>query len=210
MRLTFAILPYFICICLVTAKPVAASSISPEPRSSHGQADVFVRENRKDQLKHSLKTLNAAVEAALKLRNRDVIIRLRQGTYHLDSTINIKTSACKSLTITSYQNEVVTVSAAAVIQPNWEKGKIWRADIDLQKAPDRLFMNGISLPMARYPNYDSSAAIFHGTASDAIKTTWKDPTGGYIHALHQGEWGGFHYRITGKDNTGKLILEGGW
>ncbi|MEO6188363.1 MAG: PDZ domain-containing protein, partial [Ginsengibacter sp.] len=58
------------------------------------------------------------------------------------------------------------------------------------------------------------ARVFHGTAADAISNekvkSWKNPTGGYIHALHEGEWGAFHYRITGKDENGNLTYTGGW
>ncbi|MFT5129192.1 MAG: hypothetical protein ACI8W8_002814 [Rhodothermales bacterium] len=28
--------------------------------------------------------------------------------------------------------------------------------------------------------------------------------------MHRSMWGDFHYRITGKDEQGELILEGGW
>ncbi|HRQ52185.1 MAG TPA: peptide-binding protein, partial [Agriterribacter sp.] len=69
-------------------------------------------------------------------------------------------------------------------------------------------------PLARYPDYDSAARIFHGTAADAIAPErvkrWKNPEGGYVHALHAYEWGGFHYRITGVDAEGNVQLEGGW
>ena len=56
--------------------------------------------------------------------------------------------------------------------------------------------------------------IFNGTSADAIAPErvqqWKNPAGGYVHGLHSGEWGGFHYRITGVDGKGNLKLEGGW
>src|SRR5690606_36118068 len=68
--------------------------------------------------------------------------------------------------------------------------------------------------MARYPNYDTDQRVFNGTAADAIShervKSWNNPEGGYVHALHQGEWGGFHYRIKDKKENGELILEGGW
>ena len=51
--------------------------------------------------------------------------------------------------------------------------------------------------------------LFPGTIGEKVKG-WAKPAGGYIHALHEGEWGGFHYRITGKDDNGKLLYEGGW
>lgn len=39
---------------------------------------------------------------------------------------------------------------------------------------------------------------------------WADPTGGFIHAMHRARWGGYHYRITGKDSDGAVTYEGGW
>ncbi len=39
---------------------------------------------------------------------------------------------------------------------------------------------------------------------------WKNPEGGYFHAMHSHDWGDFHYRITGKNEKGELQLEGGW
>jgi hypothetical protein len=68
--------------------------------------------------------------------------------------------------------------------------------------------------MARYPNYDPTAKYFGGTAADALSkeraTLWKSPEGGYVHALHVSEWGDFHYIITGKNDNGEPVLEGGW
>ena len=52
------------------------------------------------------------------------------------------------------------------------------------------------------------------TAADAFSkeraANWADPTGGYIHAMHVHRWGGYHYRITGKDAKGEVTYEGGW
>jgi hypothetical protein len=68
--------------------------------------------------------------------------------------------------------------------------------------------------MARYPNYDPSVRFYGGTAADAISkeraALWDSPEGGYVHALHVFEWGDFHYIITGKDDKGEPVLEGGW
>jgi hypothetical protein len=46
--------------------------------------------------------------------------------------------------------------------------------------------------MAKYPNYDSTAHYFGGTASNSLSkeriARWKPPEGGYVHALHPYEW----------------------
>ncbi len=79
---------------------------------------------------------------------------------------------------------------------------------------DRLYINGKLQILARYPNYDSSARFYHGTAADALSPqrikSWKHPEGAIVHALHRAEWGGYHYIITGVDDKGNAILEGGW
>jgi hypothetical protein len=79
---------------------------------------------------------------------------------------------------------------------------------------DQLFVNGARMPLARYPNFDAGERIFNGYAADAISparvATWRDPAGGFIHAMHSALWGGMHYRITGKDAQGQLQFEGGW
>ena len=81
---------------------------------------------------------------------------------------------------------------------------------------DQLFINGKAQRMARYPNYDpkKKTAAYQGYSADAFSkeraANWADPTGGYIHAMHKSQWGGYHYRITGKDAEGEVTYEGGW
>jgi hypothetical protein len=81
-------------------------------------------------------------------------------------------------------------------------------------ATDQLFVNGQRQPLARYPNFDPTQRIYNGYAPDAISPErakrWADPRGGFIHAMHAAEWGGFHYLITGKKPDGVLTFEGGW
>ncbi|MBT3294856.1 MAG: PDZ domain-containing protein [Verrucomicrobia bacterium] len=68
--------------------------------------------------------------------------------------------------------------------------------------------------MARYPNYDPAIKPYDGYAADAFSPDraagWADPAGGYIHAMHAHHWGGYHYRITGKNPDGTVAYEGGW
>lgn len=164
------------------------------------------------------RTLNAAVRKASAARGRDVTIYLREGVHYLDKTITLDagTFSPASLLITSYRHEPVTISAGKRLAPKW---KLWKNGIYKTAVPagtvfERLYVNDKLQQLARYPNYDAAARVFHGTAADAIATErvkkWNDPAGGYIHALHAYEWGGFHYRITGVDNSGNLQMEGGW
>ena len=89
------------------------------------------------------------------------------------------------------------------------------AEIDLNTvAADGLWVSGSHARLARYPNYDPNAKYYNGTASDALSSSrvsgWVSPAGGFIHALHHSEWGGNHWRITGKSNSSTVTYEGGW
>lgn len=79
---------------------------------------------------------------------------------------------------------------------------------------DQLFVDGKRQHMARYPNFDPEVRHFNGYAADAFSNEraarWQDPAGGFIHAMHRAHWGGYHYRITGKNADGSVAYEGGW
>jgi hypothetical protein len=165
-----------------------------------------------------LRTLRAALGKVATSKQSKVSIQLRAGKYYHDKTIEITPPLLNNhqLEIASYNNEKVIISGAEKINTQWKtwKGNILKAFIGKGLSIDRLFCNGTTLPMARYPNFDSSKSIFNGTASDAISPErvkkWDNPIGGYVHVLHQGMWGSFHYRISGKDSNDSLQLEGGW
>lgn len=164
-----------------------------------------------------LKTLEGALKKAAVLKGKAVNIYFRSGTYTTDKTVEISPAnfTGRSLTIQPYQNESVVFSGGKPIKIKWEfyKNGIYKANIALAEKPDQLFLNGKALPMARYPNFDVNARVFNGTAADALEpakvSRWDNPKGAYVHALHRGEWGGFHYLVTGKQNN-KLLMEGGW
>jgi hypothetical protein len=163
-------------------------------------------------------TIQAALRNIMHAKEKEVSIQLREGTYRPSQTLLITSSLLSNhqLKLSSYENEKVFVTGAKKINPEWKvwKGNIMKANIDKGLSFDRLFCNGTTLPMSRYPNFDSSKNIFNGTDSDAVSpkriSNWKNPIGGYIHVLHQGMWAGFDYRITGKDSLGNLKFEGGW
>ncbi len=79
---------------------------------------------------------------------------------------------------------------------------------------DGFFVGARRYTMARYPKATDPAAPFGGFAADCLlpeKTKdWADPAGGYIHAMQRFLWGGFSYRIDGKNPDGTLALSGGW
>ena len=89
---------------------------------------------------------------------------------------------------------------------------VWRARVS-HKA-DAFYIGDRKYSMARYPKADWPEEVFGGYAADCIlpqKTCqWADPTGGYIHAMHLHHWGGYIYRIDGKNEDHTLRLSGGW
>lgn len=174
--------------------------------------------NNPGTIARPFKTIRHAVDHALRNKDKDITIELRAGTYYLDETIEINAADFlpASLQIRAYNNENVTINAGRHLKLQWKpyKNGIYAATVPAGITFERLYINQELQPLARYPNYDSAARIFHGTAADAISPErvkqWKDPAGGYVHALHAYEWGGFHYRITGVDPAGNVELEGGW
>ncbi len=190
--------------------------------SAKTQIHLFVAPNGKDSNNGSLQkpfqTIQQAIILAQKNGDKNVVIEMRGGKYEFDKPALITSEEYrnKSLTIRAYKNENVVFSGARQIYLKWEtyKNGIVKASFDSGQSPDRLYFNGSSLSMARYPDFDPAARVFNGTAADAMSDErvdkWKKPANGYIHALHNGEWGDFHYRITGKSGNGKLMYEGGW
>ena len=159
--------------------------------------------------------IGSALRLGMQSPDQDVRILLRGGHYRLTSPLEIKSSDWKGkkLTLSAYPGEKVVVSGSQLLQPQWEKHKngIWKTKTDFRNF-DQLVIDGTPRIMARYPNYQKDQ-ILNGTSADALSETrikkWKSPAGGFIHALHNREWGGLYYRITGKKN-GKLIYEGGF
>ncbi len=160
--------------------------------------------------------------AKLKARkiSGSVVIYLLEGTYYLSQPIVFTREDSrkknKTLTIKNFKNQKVIVSGAVTLKLKWKKYKsgIWQAEVMPDLRFDELFVNGQLQKMARYPNYNSNAHYYGGTADDVLSpervVRWKSPAGGYVHALHRSEWGDFHYIIKGKNAEGQPDLEGGW
>jgi hypothetical protein len=118
--------------------------------------------------------------------------------------------------IRAAEGEKVVLSAGILLQKlNWKEGSngIWSVNIPAGTVMEDLYGDGKKLIKARYPNFNPKILPFNGYAADAISeervNKWKNPEGGYVHVLHEGKWGGFHFMIKGNDKDGNLILEGG-
>ncbi|SHF29808.1 PDZ domain-containing protein [Pedobacter caeni] len=159
-------------------------------------------------------------QMALRSAKGAVTVYVRGGTYYLSAPVIFTAldsrQAKETVTYKSYPGEQVKVSGAQLLQLKWESGKggIKSAKVAPDISFDQLFVNGKQQRMARYPNYNPDIRFFGGAAADAISPErvkgWAHPEGGFVHALHKHEWGGYQYLISGKDADGKLKLEGGF
>lgn len=159
-----------------------------------------------------LRTLKAALKKMSVCEEKTIEICLREGVFHLNSPDTITPPSGKKVIITSWHNERAVISGARDLQLNWQrvKGTLWKAP--LKEGIDRLWINGDLKVMARFPNYREKG-LFHGTSRQALDKKqikkWKNPKGGFIHAMHESMWGSQHYEISGKEN-GSLIIKGGY
>lgn len=186
------------------------------------QTAFFVSADGKDSNKGTMKRPFRSIEKALEAaRNEkgEITLYLREGVYRLSAPLTLTASdgnSEKKLTLTSFPNEKATISGGVLLNLDWqpyERG-IWQAKVNQDIEIDMLLVNGEIRHMARYPNYDEQAVRFHGTSSQATAPErvkgWKHPETGFLHAMHNSDWGDFHYRIKGRKENGELILEGGW
>jgi hypothetical protein len=164
---------------------------------------------------HPLKTLAAARDLAdeRKANNTPVTVYLRGGTYYLSAPVEFGPSSSGTATApivyTAYGSEKPVISGAIEVTPSWStsSGSIQVATIATNLKVDQLFLNGKRQILARYPNYSASTAILDGYAADAIGSTrvgkWANPAEGpgYIRALHDSQWGGNDFIITGKSGS---------
>ena len=185
--------------------------------------DLFVAKNGNDRNPGTLKSPLATLEGAKdKVRNirGPVVVYVRAGTYYLQKPIVFSEEdsrqADERVIYKAYQNEKVVVSGAVSFQPKWtpHKKNIYKAAVPADIVFDQLFLDGKKQRMARYPNYDPTSSHFGGYSEDMLSpekiSSWQNPEGAFIHALHSHEWGGYHYRVTGKDANGSLLMEGGY
>ncbi len=214
-----------------STKSVKATTAKPPPETVSAPArarasQIFVAPSGNDKnpgtLEKPLATLQRAQQVARERSVRDALtISIRAGTYYLPETLVFTSadSGTKTAPVVyqAYQHERPVISGGIrLMDLKWESYKdgIMRAKVPAGFTTDQLFVNGDLQPLARYPNIDPAARVFHGTAADAFSPKraafWKDPDGGFIHALHSAEWGGMHYVITGKGPDNKVTYDGGW
>ncbi len=206
-------------MCRLMVVSVVLSGIANQ---LHAQTTYFVSPTGNDKNsgieKSPLKSIKAAQNKA-RTQKGETTVYLRSGEYRINETLIFTSqdgNENKHLTLSSYPGERAVVSGGVQLKLQWQPSKngIMQAKVSQKIAIDMLTVNGKIRSMARYPNYDSTAVRFNGTSADATSPvrvkTWKNPAGGFLHAMHTSDWGDFHYRITGKDEQGNLEMEGGW
>lgn len=189
--------------------------------------DLYVspvgRDTNSGQRSAPVATLTQAQEMVRPLAGKvPVTVHVADGIYYLPETVVLTpadSGTASSPIIYKAMNEGGAVlSGGSMLNLNWTlyRDGIYQATTPAGLEIDQLFINGRNQRMARYPNYDArqKAVAYQGASADAFSKEraagWADPTGAYIHAMHQGQWGGYHYIITGKDSNGEVTYEGGW
>jgi len=209
----------------ITTITIVMSLCASAPTGAQS-AQIFVATTGNDTnpgtLEKPFATLQRAQEAARKAAGREAVtVFVRAGIYYLSETLvfTAEDSGTKAAPVVyrAYEKEQATISGGVRLKDlQWEpyKDGILQAKVPTDFTTDQLFVNGVRQPMARYPNFDPKEHHFNGWAKDAFSpqraAQWKDPAGGFIHALHAAEWGGMHYVITGKGLDNKITYQGGW
>ena len=191
-------------------------------------ADLYVSPSGRDSNSGTkegrpLASLAAARDAARSVAGKQAVtVHVADGVYYLPETL-VFTPADSG----TKKNPIVyradheggaVLSGGLKLNLDWKpyKDGIFQAKTPAGLAIDQLFINGKKQLMARYPNYDAAkkTAPYQGYAADAFSkeraAKWADPAGGYIHAMHASQWGGYQYLITGKDANGEVTYVGGW
>ncbi len=165
-------------------------------------------------LKTIQQALNNAKEFRLKNDNIRIAIHVLKGEYYLESPIKI-TPDLGDLKIIGEGLDKVIIKGSQQLSLDWKpyKNQILVAKVNTQIQFDQFFVDGKQQVLSRYPNYNEKGGHWQGHAADAIAPervkTWMQPKGAVIHAMHRGEWGGFHYEVIKANEDGTLEFKAG-
>lgn len=163
-------------------------------------------------------TIKSALGEALNIKKKNkhskISIYLKNGEYRLNEPIEIN-SDLNNLSLIGADSDSVIVKGSQQLNLDWniKTDSIWVAHVKGNFNFDQLFVDGKQQILARYPNYNEEGGHWQGHAPDAISPerilSWKHPVGAIVHAMHSGEWGGFHYQISKINDKGELQFNGG-
>ncbi|MEI8084963.1 MAG: PDZ domain-containing protein [Paludibacter sp.] len=159
--------------------------------------------------------------------NESVDVVFADGIYYLPNAITFTAADNKATVIYRAQNEgKAIISGGSLLSLKWlpYKNGIYVANVSGNPLIDQLYINGVRQRMARFPNAVAGKNVFdtwelsHSAKADSLNNPldpkriarWKNPQGGYLHAMHSLLWGDMHWLIKGKKSDGSLDMEGGW
>ena len=196
---------------------------------------IYVSPNGKDKnpgtKEKPVATFGMAQILARKIpKDRSVTVIFERGTFYLPQPILFSDDDSKSNdATTTYSAEVegeTIISGGSNLELVWKPfgNGIFVASLPENTIIDQLYINGTRQRMARFPNAIRGKNVFdtwelnHNAIPDSTNnplTTeriarWKNPAGGYIHAMHSALWGDMHWIIKNKNEDGTLNYEGGW
>ena len=203
---------YFLLLVII----FALSACKTYNSVTYDDKTIYVSPSGKDSNNGSrtapFKTIATALEYVTSHNNAPYTIYLLEGDYHLDTSLVID-SKLNNTTIIG-QGKVI-IKGSKTIETKWTayNDNIMVTNVDPTLNFNQIFINEDKQILARYPNYNESIAHWNGYAADAIDkkhtVKWENPTGGFVHAMHRGGWGGFHYMIDSISKDGTLQLSGG-
>ncbi len=198
-----------------------------------GQQTIYVATNGNDRnpgtYDKPLASFKGAQYAVKKINKTEpVTVVFKNGTYYLPQTICFTTKDARNNAVyyTAEQSGKVIISGGKRLTTDWKpyKNGIYVTSILLETDIDQLYINGERQEMARYPNSVKNKNVFdawdlsHNPIRDSLAdallpsrvATWKNPSGGFIHAMHAYLWGDMHWSIKKSTEQHQLELEGGW
>ena len=163
-------------------------------------------------------------------RDRSTTVMFARGSYYLPQPVIFSRDDNKidgaTTTYSAEEEGQTIISGGSHLSLKWESfgNGIFTASVPAKTIIDQLYVNGIRQRMARFPNAVSGKNVFdtwelnHDVIADTTNdpltaeriARWKNPAGGYIHAMHSALWGDMHWLIKGKNRDGTLDYEGGW
>ena len=159
--------------------------------------------------------------------DQTVEVIFANGIYYLPKTV-VFTAVDNKRLVTFRAEEVgkAILSGGSRLKLKWKpyKNGIYVAKVSGNPLIDQLYINGKRQRMARFPNAVTGKNVFdtwdlsHQAKPDPVNdplaperiARWKNPEGGYIHAMHSALWGDMHWIIKGKNADVTLKEEGGW
>jgi hypothetical protein len=187
-------------------------------QSAVGQVVLQVNSAQNPNYSEVFSSPSKAIEAVRELRQNGeeslISINLEERAFRLKAPILINEELGPLKILGKGKNKTI-LKGSKLLEPKWTKynDNILVAKLDHQINFDQIYVDGEQQHLARYPNYDANGGHWQGHAADAISAervkSWKNPKGAIIHAMHRGEWGGFHYLVEGVDENGELELSGG-